>query len=115
VIPDAEKMTRVGILRENFLESLRRVSLVVDPRLNYVHLTGDQDGVTITGAGPTEEAEEKVICPAFDFDMAVNPGFLSRILATIQSDSVEMKIGSPGQPMLLSGDGFDCVIMPMRK
>jgi len=100
---------------KKLLGILRRVGLIADPRIGCVRLDGSAGGVTVSSSNAGESAAETLECESPEFGVSVNHDFLAKMLATIDGESVDIKVGENESPVLIESDGLKYIIMPMRK
>jgi len=115
VMPDESAMRNFPAPHKKLLGILRRVGLIADPRIGCVRLDGDADGITVSSSNAGESAAEMLECESPEFGVSVNHDFLARMLATIDGESVYIKVGEDESPVLIESDGLKYIIMPMRK
>lgn len=115
VMPDESAMRTFPAPHKKLLGILRRVGLIADPRIGCVRLDGSADGITVSSSNAGESAAETLECESPEFGVSVNHDFLAKMLATIDGESVDIKVGEDDAPMLIESDGFKYIIMPMRK
>jgi DNA polymerase-3 subunit beta len=115
VMPDESAMRTFPAPHKKLLGILRRVGLIADPRIGCVRLDGGADGITVSSSNAGESAAEKLDCESPEFGVSVNHDFLAKMLATIDGESVDIKVGEDDAPMLIESDGLKYIIMPMRK
>jgi DNA polymerase-3 subunit beta len=115
VMPDESAMRTFSAPHKKLLGILRRVGLIADPRIGCVRLDGSADGITVSASNAGESASEELDCESPEFGVSVNHDFLAKMLATIDGDSVDIKVGEDESPVLIESDGLKYIIMPMRK
>jgi DNA polymerase-3 subunit beta len=115
VMPDESAMRTFPAPHKKLLGILRRVGLIADPRIGCVRLDGSADGITVSSSNAGESASEKLECQSPEFGVSVNHDFLAKMLATIDGESVDIKVGEYESPVLIESDGLKYIIMPMRK
>ena len=115
VMPDESAMRTFPAPHKKLLGILRRVGLVADPRIGCVRLDGDADGIAVSASNAGESASEKLDCECPEFGVSVNHDFLAKMLATIDGESVDIKVGEDESPVLIQSDSLKYIIMPMRK
>jgi len=105
--------------RKRFIETLKRVSLILTEKFKPVILTFDQ-GKLIVESKENElgQAKERIYCEYVGerFSIVFNAGYLLDVLQVIDADEVEMKMIDKDKPaMLLDSrhEGFLYVVMPM--
>lgn len=117
VIP-GERKERVTINREEFLSTVRRVSLLTSESSNSVKLTFRSGSIDVqANSKDIGEAEEAVVAD-YDGDevaIAFNPEFLMAPLKNLSEESVYIDLIDGMSPGVVRVDGsFLYVIMPMR-
>jgi DNA polymerase-3 subunit beta len=115
VMPDESAMRTFPAPHKKLLGILRRVGLIADPRIGCVRLDGGADGIAVSASNAGESASEKLDCESPEFGVSVNHDFLAKMLATIDGESVDIKVGEDESPVLIESDGLKYIIMPMRK
>lgn len=115
VMPDESAMKKFPAPHKKLLGILRRVGLIADPRIGCVRLDGNADGIDVSASNAGESASEKLECESPEFGVSVNHDFLAKMLATIDGESVDIKVGEDESPVLIESDGLKYIIMPMRK
>ncbi len=118
VIPSQTK-ERVTLERETFLNTVRRVSLIVTDKNGSIKFSFSPDMLSITAISP-EVGEARETIPikyrGKEFSIAFNPEFVSDVLRNLNSDEVHFEFQdelSPGV-IRLNTPNFLYVIMPMR-
>ena len=115
VMPDESAMRTFPAPHKKLLGILRRVGLIADPRIGCVRLDGSADGIAVSASNAGESASEKLECESVEFGVSVNHDFLAKMLATIDGESVDIKVGENESPVLIESDGLKYIVMPMRK
>ncbi|MDC0088012.1 DNA polymerase III subunit beta [Akkermansiaceae bacterium] len=117
VIP-GEKKERVTINREEFLSTVRRVSLLTSESSNSVKLTFSKGNIDVqANSKDIGEAKEPVVADydGEEFAIAFNPEFLMAPLKNLNEESVYLDLIDGMSPGVVRIDGtFLYVIMPMR-
>lgn len=117
VIP-GERKERVTINREEFLSTVRRVSLLTSESSNSVKLTFSKGNIDVqANSKDIGEAEESVVADYDGDEMAIafNPEFLMAPLKNLSEESVYLDLIDGMSPGVVRVDGsFLYVIMPMR-
>ena len=117
VIP-AEPKERVAFVREELLQSLRRVELMTSEKSNSVKLSFSMNNLSITANSPEiGEARESLAInySGREFSIAFNPGYMMDPLKALEQDDVFLEITDELSPGLIKINGpFLYVIMPMR-
>lgn len=117
VIP-AESQERVALVREEFLQALRRAEIMTSEKSNSVKLALTKNNLTIT-ANTQEVGEGReslaVNYKGKDLSIAFNPGYLMDPLKALDNDEVFLELSDELSPGVLKINGpFLYVIMPMR-
>jgi len=117
VIP-GERKERVTINREEFLNTVRRVSLLTSESSNSVKLTFSKGNIDVqANSKDIGEAKEPVVADydGDEFAIAFNPEFLMAPLKNLSEESVYLDLIDGMSPGVVRIDGtFLYVIMPMR-
>lgn len=117
VIP-AETKERVPLIREEFLQALRRAEIMTSEKSNSVKLTFGKNNLAITANSPdVGEARESLAInyKGKEFSIAFNPGYLIEPLNALNNDEVFMELIDELSPGVLKINGpFLYVVMPMR-
>jgi DNA polymerase-3 subunit beta len=115
VMPDESQMRTFPAPHKKLLGILRRVGLIADPRIGCVRLDGSADGIAVSSSNAGESAAEMLECDSPEFGVSVNHNFLAKMLATIDGESVNVKVGEDESPVLIESGRLKYIIMPMRK
>lgn len=117
VIP-RESKERVTLVREEFLQALRRAEIMTSDKSNSVKLTFARNQLAITANTPeVGEARETLAInyKGSEFAIAFNPVFLVEALRALDNDEVFFELTDELSPGVLKVNGpFLYVIMPMR-
>jgi DNA polymerase-3 subunit beta len=117
VIP-GERKERVTINREEFLNTVRRVSLLTSESSNSVKLSFSKGSIDVqANSKDIGEAKEPVVADydGEEFAIAFNPEFLMAPLKNLSEESVYLDLIDGMSPGVIRIDGsFLYVIMPMR-
>lgn len=117
VIP-GERKERVTINREEFLHTVRRVSLLTSESSNSVKLTFSKGNIDVqANSKDIGEAKEPVVADydGDEFAIAFNPEFLMAPLKNLGEETVYLDLIDGMSPGVIRIDGsFLYVIMPMR-
>ena len=117
VIP-RECKERVAMVREEFLQALRRAEIMTSDKANSVKLSFSRNQLAITANTPEiGEAHETLSINYKGADLAVafNPAFLVEALRALEQDEVFFELTDELSPGVLKINGpFLYVIMPMR-
>jgi len=117
VIPGKRK-ERITINREEFLNTVRRVSLLTSESSNSVKLTFSEGNIDVqANSKDIGEAQEPIIVEygGEEFAIAFNPEFLMAPLKNLSDESIHLDIIDGMSPGVIRLDSsFLYVIMPMR-
>jgi DNA polymerase-3 subunit beta len=117
VIP-SETKERVPLVREEFLQALRRAEIMTSEKANSVKLTFGKNNLAITANSPeVGEARESLAVNYKGKEMAIafNPRYLIDALAALTEDEVFFELVDELSPGVLKINGpFLYVVMPMR-
>lgn len=117
VIP-AECRERIPLMREEFLQALRRAEIMTSEKSNSVKLSFSKNSVAITANTPdVGEARETMAInyKGHDFAVAFNPGYLMDPLKALDQDEIFFELSDELSPGVVKINGpFLYVIMPMR-
>ena len=117
VIP-SETKERVPLVREEFLQALRRAEIMTSEKANSVKLTFGKNNLAITANSPeVGEARESLAVNYKGKEMAIafNPRYLIDPLAALTEDEVFLEMIDELSPGVLKINGpFLYVVMPMR-
>ncbi len=117
VIP-SETKERVSLVREEFLQALRRAEIMTSDKANSVKLAFGKNNLAITANSPeVGEARESLAVNYKGKEMAIafNPRYLIDPLAALTEDEVIFEMIDELSPGKLKINGpFIYVVMPMR-
>jgi DNA polymerase-3 subunit beta len=117
VIP-SETKERIPLVREEFLQALRRAEIMTSEKANSVKLTFGKNNLAITANSPeVGEARESLAVNYKGKEMAIafNPRYLIDALAALTEDEVFFELIDELSPGVLKINGpFLYVVMPMR-
>jgi len=117
VIPKHES-TSTSTNREEFLQAVRRTSLLTTPDSPAVKLDFVKGKVLISSHSPNlGEAKEEVPASVEGNDVAIgfNPYYLMDVLKNLDVENVSLSLSEPDKPGLIKGkEGYLYVIMPMQ-
>lgn len=117
VIPNAAG-ERVALVREEFLQALRRAEIMTSEKSNSVKLAFTKNSLAITANTPeVGEARENLAInyKGSDIAIAFNPIYLMDPLKALEADEVYLELNDELSPGVLKINGpFLYVIMPMR-
>ncbi len=113
-----EKKLTVG--REDFLRTLRRVSIMSRERSNAVKVDISDGSLAVSSSNPDlGEARDEVGVEykGEDISLGFNARYLMDALTAMSSEKVVLALQDPLSPTLLKEEGredYRCVVMPMR-
>lgn len=117
VIP-TETKERIALVREEFLQALRRAEIMTSEKANSVKLTFGKNSLAITANTPeVGEARESLAVNYKGKEMAIafNPRYLIDALSALSEDEVFFELIDELSPGVLKINGpFLYVVMPMR-
>jgi DNA polymerase-3 subunit beta len=117
VIP-GEAKERIPLVREEFLQALRRAEIMTSEKANSVKLTFGKNNLAITANSPeVGEARETLAVNYKGKEMAIafNPRYLIDALTALNEDEVFFELIDELSPGVLKINGpFLYVVMPMR-
>jgi DNA polymerase-3 subunit beta len=117
VIP-SETKERIPLVREEFLQALRRAEIMTSEKANSVKLTFGKNNLAITANSPeVGEARETLAVNYKGKEMAIafNPRYLIDALSALTEDEVFFELIDELSPGVLKINGpFLYVVMPMR-
>ncbi len=117
VIPKEEKL-KSSINREEFLQSVRRASLLTSPESPAIKLDFLKNKVLISSRSPNMgESKEEISAGVEGKEMAIgfNPYYMADVLKCLDVENVEFSLSDPDKPGLMRGkEGYLYVIMPMQ-
>jgi len=117
VIP-TETKERIPLVREEFLQALRRAEIMTSEKANSVKLTFGKNSLSITANTPeVGEARESLAVNYKGKEMAIafNPRYLIDALGALTEDEVFFELIDELSPGVLKINGpFLYVVMPMR-
>jgi DNA polymerase-3 subunit beta len=122
VIPQ-ENPNVITISRTDFLSSINRISIFASKTTHQVRLkiTGSELTISAEDIEMANEATEKINCEydGDDMEIGFNARFLKEMLATMDGDSVQLKMSQPNRAGLLvpteneKNEEITMLIMPM--
>ncbi len=117
VIPKEEK-TQVQANREEFLQAVRRASLLTSteaPALKFDFIKGK---IIVSAKTPNMgEAKEELsaVFKGEEITIGFNPGYFMDVLKNLTDENISISLNSPDKPGLIRGrEGYLYVIMPMQ-
>ena len=116
-----QKLTqKIEINRENFLTSLKRVSLLANQKSKAVQLNLTNGKMEISSNNPElGDAKEEIEVDYHGTEMKIgfNAKFITDILTSIAEDRIDFELNdqlSPGLVRPHNDTSYTCVLMPMR-
>jgi DNA polymerase-3 subunit beta len=117
VIP-AETKERIPLVREEFLQALRRAEIMTSDKANSVKLAFGKNNLAITANSPEVGEARETIAVNYkgkEIAIAFNPRYLIDPLAALTEDEVFFELIDELSPGVLKINGpFLYVVMPMR-
>ncbi len=117
VIP-AESRERIGLMREEFLQALRRAEIMTSDKTNSVKLAFGKNALAITANTPEVGEARETLAINFkgrEIAVAFNPSYLLDALKALDVDEVFFELTDELSPGVVKINGpFLYVIMPMR-
>ncbi len=117
VIP-REAKHRVALVREEFLQALRRAEIMTSEKSNSVKLAFTNDNLTISANSPDVGEARETLAVNYkgeDLSIAFNPRYLIEPLAALSDDEVYFELIDELSPGVLKvKSAFLYVVMPMR-
>lgn len=117
VIPKGEK-TKAQVKREDFLQAIRRTSLLTSPDSPAVKLDFVKGKILISSRAPNlGEAKEEIAAEITGDEVTIgfNPNYLMDALKNMDIENISISLTDPDKPGLLRGkDGYLYVVMPMQ-
>ncbi len=119
VLPPANEK-KMTVRREDFLRTLRRVSIMSRERSNAVRVDVSGGSLAVSSSNPEiGEARDEIAVEYKDEDISAgfNARYLMDALSAMTSEKVVFALQDPLSPTLLKeegSEGYKCVVMPMR-
>lgn len=117
VIPTEEK-TQVRVNREEFLQSVRRASLLTSPEAPSLKFDFIKNKIIVSAKTPNMgEAKEELFAEfkGEEITIGFNPGYFLDVLKNLSDETISIALTTPDKPGLVRGrDGYLYVIMPMQ-
>ena len=117
VIP-AETKERIPLVREEFLQALRRAEIMTSEKANSVKLTFGRNNLAITANSPEVGEAREMLAVNYkgkEIAIAFNPRYLIDPLNALTEDEVFFELINELSPGVLKINGpFLYVVMPMR-
>lgn len=115
-----EKGQEIILNREDFLQALKRVSVLTSARFKGVNFLFKKSKLSIESVHPKlGEAKEEVVCEnsGGDIHIRFNSKYILDILSTIQEDKIKFILKDDVSQGVLKGvksENHTCVVMPMK-
>ena len=119
VIPSSNEKA-VTINREDFLKSLRRVSIMSRERSNAIRMEVGGDSINISSSNPDIGEAKDEVGVSYKGEtvvMGFNARYLMDCLGAMNAEKILFSFQDPLSPALIREDGkedYKCVVMPMR-
>ncbi len=117
VIPK-EETTQTTLMREEFLQAVRRAALLTSVDSPAVKLDFIKGKILISSRAPNlGEAKEELSAEVQGKEVSIgfNPHYLTDVLKNLDEDHISLSLTDPDKPGLLKGkNGYLYVIMPMQ-
>ncbi len=117
VIPKEEK-TQVQANREEFLQAVRRASLLTSPEAPALKFDFIKNKIIVSAKTPNMgEAKEELpaVFSGGEITIGFNPGYFLDVLKNLSDENISISLNDPDKPGLIRGrEGYLYVIMPMQ-
>ncbi|MFH0985678.1 MAG: DNA polymerase III subunit beta [Candidatus Omnitrophota bacterium] len=117
VIPKEEK-TIVQTNREEFLQAVKRVSLLTSPEAPALKFDFVKNKIIVSAKTPNMgEAKEEISADVKGGEITIgfNPGYFLDVLKNLSDENIGISLTSPDKPGVIKGrEGYLYVIMPMQ-
>jgi len=117
VIPKEEK-TQVQANREEFLQAVRRASLLTSPEAPALKFDFIKNKIIVSAKTPNiGEAKEELpaVFGGGEITIGFNPGYFLDVLKNLSDENIHISLTDPDKPGLIKGrEGYLYVIMPMQ-
>lgn len=117
VIPKEEK-TAVQTNREEFLQAVKRVSLLTSPEAPALKFDFVKNKIIVSAKTPNMgEAKEEIAAEVKGGEITIgfNPGYFLDVLKNLSDENIGISLTSPDKPGVIKGrEGYLYVIMPMQ-
>lgn len=117
VIPKEEK-TQVAVYREEFLQAVRRASLLTSPEAPALKFDFVKNKIIVSAKSPNMgEAKEELPAEFKGQEVTIgfNPGYFADVLKNLSDEKITISLNEPDKPGLIKGrEGYLYVIMPMQ-
>lgn len=117
VIPKEEK-TQVKTNREEFLQAVRRASLLTSPEAPALKFDFVKNKIIVSAKTPNMGEAKEELAAEFkgeEITIGFNPGYFLDVLKNLSDENISISLTSPDKPGLIRGrEGYLYVIMPMQ-
>ena len=117
VIPKEEK-TQVQANREEFLQAVRRASLLTSPEEPALKFDFVKNKIIVSAKSPNMGEAKEELPAEFkgqDITIGFNPGYFLDVLKNLNDENITLSLTEPDKPGLVKGrEGYLYVIMPMQ-
>jgi DNA polymerase-3 subunit beta len=117
VIPKEEK-TQVQANREEFLQAVRRASLLTSPEAPALKFDFIKNKIIVSAKTPNMGEAKEELSADFkgeEITIGFNPGYFLDVLKNLSDENISISLTSPDKPGLIRGrEGYLYVIMPMQ-
>ena len=117
VIPKEEK-TQVQANREEFLQAVRRASLLTSPEAPALKFDFIKNKIIVSAKTPNMGEAKEEISAEFkggEITIGFNPGYFLDVLKNLTDENISISLNDPDKPGLIKGrEGYLYVIMPMQ-
>ncbi len=117
VIPKEEK-TQVQVNREEFLQAVRRASLLTSLESPALKFDFIKNKILVSAKSPNMGEAKEELPAEFkgqDITIGFNPGYVLDVLKNLSDENVTISLTEPDKPGLVKGrEGYLYVIMPMQ-
>jgi DNA polymerase-3 subunit beta len=100
----------------DLIEAIQRVGFMADRQEKRVNFTLSQGQLTLTAKTPIDGEAFASMDFSWDgepMEMSLNAAYLLPLLKGIKGEAFTLGINSPGKPIVLQGEGFQGLLMPM--
>lgn len=117
VIPKEEK-TQTQVNREEFLQAIRRASLLTSPESPAMKFDFIKNKIIVSAKSPNMGEAKEDVASEFkgnEITIGFNPGYFIDVLKNLEEEKITISLTEPDKPGLVKGrEGYLYVIMPMQ-
>ena len=118
VVPQ-EEGSKIKLPRIDFLQMVKRASLITDDKSNSVKFQFESGQIRITAVTPDVGEAREEMNIEYDgpgIEIAFNPEYIMDVLKALdEEDEVVMELRDSDSPGIIrTGGSFLCVVMPMK-